>query len=131
MRKLISILVLLVLLNIGGCGGGGSSDSTCDFDFNSFLNGPNAQQADSQWDCINSADEVSSFQAFEDGAGFSSIIGPFTYERIGCRSASVDSAAGSSVVNNIDGSIESGILTFTQTFDADGTFDVGCVLVVF
>ena len=117
---------------IGGCGGGGGSDE-CDFDFNSFLNGPNAQFADSEWDCIDNFFELFAFQAFEDGAGFSTDLGPFTFQQIGCRRAAFQSGLGDGEIVNIEGSIASGVLTFDQVSNVpelDG-LSAGCLLVVF
>jgi len=61
--KIVAV-VLLSLGLIGGCGGSGGEG--CDFDFDAFLNGENAQSADSQWDCVDNFEELFSFQAFED-----------------------------------------------------------------
>ncbi len=132
MRAVI-LIVLVAFMSIGGCGGGdGGGNGGCDFDFDSFLNGPNAQSANSEWDCIvEDIVGIIAFQAFEDGTGFSSEIGPFTYQQTGCRSARFQSGEGSGSVVLIEGSIASGILTFTQLSDDLGDRDFGCELVVF
>jgi len=129
--KIVAV-VLLSLGLIGGCGGSGGGEG-CDFDFDAFLNGVNAQFADSQWDCIDSFDQLFSFQAFEDGTGFSTGVGPFTYQQTGCRSLNFQSGAGNGTVSNIQGSIDSGILTFFQTSSVPELNDIsaGCLLQVF
>jgi hypothetical protein len=132
----ISVVILIAMGAIGGCGGSSGSGS-CDFDFNSFLNGANADEAFSQWSCVGSKpgsivlDFV--FQAFEDETGFSTNVGPFTYEQTGCRSIRFQSGLGDGNVINLDGSNESGILTFDQTSSTPGLDGIssGCLLEVF
>ena len=134
--KIVAV-VLLSLGLIGGCGGSGGGEG-CDFDFDAFLNGVNANQATSQWDCVGSKpgeivpDFV--FQAFEDGTGFStSDVGIFTFQQTGCRSLNYQSGAGNATISNIQGSIDSGVLTFFQTSSTPELDDIssGCILVIF
>lgn len=124
------IVVLISFLAIGGCGGGGN-DGECDFDFDSFLNGPNADTATTAWSCVGDLSGEFAFQAFEDGTGFSSDLGPLTYQQIGCRRAAFQSGFGNAEVIDLNGSIASGILTYEQISnnpDLD-IGPVGCVLV--
>ena len=122
---------------IGGCGGGGGEGDACDFVLSVFFNGANADEATSQWNCEGSSpgeivpDFV--FQAFDDGTGFSSAVGPFTFQETGCRRASYQSGAGNATVSNIQGSIDSGILTFFQTSSTPelDNISAGCELQVF
>jgi len=130
MYKIVVISILFIFMalgNMGGCGGGGGG---CDFDFDSFLNGANSQAQTTQWDCLADDGTISTFAAFEDGTGVDTTIGVFTYERTGCRSASYQGSLDSGEVVNLEGSIESGILTFIQLSDNFGEFNVGCVLEV-
>jgi len=129
--KIVSV-VLLSFFIIGSCGGSGGGEG-CDFDFDAFLNGANAQVADSQWDCVDNFDELFSFQIFEDGTGFSTGVGVFTYQQTGCRSLNFQSAPGNATVSNIQGSIDSGFLTFFQTSSTPELNDISsaCVLQVF
>jgi len=94
--KIVAV-VLLSLGLIGGCGGGGGGGDgdACDFVLSVFFNGANADEAISQWDCVGSSPgEIVSdfaFQAFDDGTGFSSGVGPFTFQETGCRRISFQS----------------------------------------
>lgn len=56
---------------------------TCDL--SGVTNGPNAQSATSYWDCGGTG-AAFQFQAFDDGTGFSSTIGPFEFDLVhkGC-----------------------------------------------
>ena len=133
--KIITLVSLLAFMNIIGCGSSDGDDG-CDFDFDSFLNGPNAQQSDSLWNCINNVDQITEFQAFEDGTGFISgtVVlgdGPFTYQQTGCRSARLQTSGGTSFIMDLRGSTQSGILTFTQENVDGGIFSVACELEVF
>ena len=79
------------------------------------------------------ARRIFGFQAFEDGAGFSTGVGSFTFQQTGCRSLEFQSAFGNAMVSNIQGSQESGVLTFNQSSavpDLDN-ISAGCLLVVF
>jgi len=120
---------------IGGCGGGGGD--ACDFVLSVFFNGANAEEATSLWDCEGSSPgEIVpdfTFQAFDDGTGFSSQLGPFTFQETGCRRASFQSRAGDGSEINIGGSIASGILTFDQISSVPelNNISAGCVLQVF
>lgn len=130
--KGILALIVVAFLAVGGCGGGGGGGG-CDFDFDSFLNGPNAPGATSQWNCISEVTGEFAFQAFEDGTAFSTGLGPITYEQTGCRSADFQSGFGNAEVVNLDGSIQSGILTYDQISNEPDLDigSVGCVLLVF
>jgi len=135
MRTLVVALLFvgLGLLNIGGCGGSGGGDE-CDFDFDAFLNGADFQTATSQWNCTDNFDQQFSIQAFEDGTGFStSGVGIFTYQRTGCRMLVYQSAIGNATVSNLQGSIDSGVLTFFQTSSTPelDNLSSSCFLVVF
>jgi len=128
--KIIVLVLLLAFMNIGGCGGGSSSDDGCDFNFNGFLNGSNAQSQTSEWACLASDGNISTFAAFEDGTGVSTEYGIFTYNRSGCRSATYQGLLDSGELVNLEGSIALGILSFVQLSDNFGQFDVGCLLVI-
>ena len=124
------IVVLISFLAIGGCGGGGN-DGECDFDFDSFLNGPDAATATTVWSCVGDLSGEFAFQAFEDGTAFSSDLGPITYQQTGCRRAAFQSGSGNGEIINLEGSITSGILTYEQISnnpDLD-IGPVGCVWV--
>ena len=129
MRRVIG-LVLIAFMVIGGCGGG-SGGEDCDFDFNSFLNGPNAQSIESQWLCASNAGEFI-FVAFEDGTGESTGIGVFTYQQTGCRRAEFQSGVANGEIFDLEGSVLSGILTFKIDYDDPEFIDenVGCLLQV-
>ena len=134
--KIVAV-VLLSLGLIGGCGGGGGGDDACDFVLSAFFNGANANQATSLWDCVGSSpgeivDDIE-FQAFEDGTGFSTGVGVFTFQQTGCRSLNFQSGAGNATVSNIQGSINSGFLTFFQSSSTPELDDIsaGCILVIF
>lgn len=124
------IVLLVAFLAVGGCGGGGGNDGECDFDFDSFLNGPNAAEATTAWDCVDEFGNFA-FQAFADGTGFSTGAGPLTYQQTGCRRAAIQTGFGNAEVINLDGSIDSGILTFEQISNEPelDTGPAGCVLV--
>lgn len=126
MRKWIALLVFVGFLV--GCGGGGGG-GTCDFIIEDFLNGPNAQMQDSFWSCQGGGGAFD-FVAFEDGTGFSTGAGVFTWQETDCREIDFVSSAGSGIITDIQGSIQSGIITYTQISNDLGTFSVGCFLVV-
>jgi len=97
--KSILGLILISFMLVGGCGGGSDGDSggeveACNFVLSTFLNGPNAEQSDSLWDCINEDGRLFAFQAFEDGTGFSTGVGPFTFQETGCREITFQSVFG-------------------------------------
>jgi len=95
-----------------------------------FLNGPTAEQANSFWDCDSEVGTFE-FQAFEDGTGFSTGVGPFTFQETGCRQITFQSAFGEAMVINIEGSTASGIGTFEQVSEVP-VLDTGfaaCVLI--
>lgn len=124
------IVLIVAFLAVGGCGGGGGNDEECDFDFDSFLNGPNATEATTAWDCEDQF-AFFAFQAFEDGTGFSTGVGAFTFQRAGCRRAVFQSGSGNGEIKNLEGSIDSGILTYEQVSDNPNlnTGPAACILV--
>jgi len=124
MKRIIG-LVLIAFLAVGGCSGGGGGDE-CNFDFDSFLNGPNAQLANSEWDCTSAVTGEFVFQAFEDGTGLSSDIGPLTWQQSGCRSAAFQSGFGDGDIINLEGSKASGIITYDQVSNVP-ELDIGAV----
>lgn len=124
MKYLLIVFILIML----GCDGGGNDSQPCDFDFDSFLNGINSQQASSLWSCESDDGQIFIFQAFIDGTGFSTGIGIFTYEQTGCRSADFQGIESSGNIFDIDGSTQSGILIFMLAIDNGNLNSVGCLL---
>lgn len=101
-------------------------DGECNFDFDEILNGSTRSSQTSEWDCVGDG-EVFSVAFFEDETGFDSDLGPFTWERSGCRSLDFFSGFGVGEIFDLQGSIDSGIISFAQTIDGD-FFDVACEL---
>ena len=124
MRQVL-VFILLTVLVVTGCGGG---DDNCDFEFSSFLNGQDERSQTSEWDCVTEENHIFSFAAFEDGTGFSTDVGVFTYQQTGCRRAAFQSEFGSGDIVDIQGSRASGVLTFTQISDDLGDVSAFCVL---
>jgi len=126
------LFVALAFMNIGGCGGGGGN--ACDFVLSDIFNGPDAPQADSLWDCIDSDGELFDFQVFGNETGVATEVGLFVWEQTGCRRINIqfeeDGEEGEAVVKNIQGSIDSGELTFDFKIDGE-TFSAECFLVIF
>jgi hypothetical protein len=118
-------IIFFVLLFMVGCDG---IEFDCAFEFKGFLNGPDAENATSKWECVDPDDQLFSFQTFRDGTGFDSRIGPFTFERTGCTSLSLRSEEATAALIDIRGSIDSGMLTFMQVSGKLGNFDVFCEL---
>jgi hypothetical protein len=58
---------------------------------------------------------------------YSLLVGPFTWQETDCRAISYQTGFGSGEVSNINGSTESGIVTFTDTFEGESA-NVSCVL---
>ena len=130
--KFIIAITVFILIGLVGCDGGGdSSNEQCNFDFNSILNGIDAQQATSQWSCQSDDGQIFILQAFLDGTGFSTALGAFTFQQTGCTSADFQIGEELGSIFDIVGSIQSGILTFTLVFDTGLMFNVGCVLQIF
>ena len=138
MHRLIRVLLFVLLFaglglfNMGGCGGsssGGGED--CDFSINDVTNGPDSFNAFSLWACVNDLDEEFNFSVFDNGKGVSDGIGIFTWERTGCRSASVDGELASGEITNIEGSISIGLLAFDQQLNQVPINSSDCVLIVF
>jgi len=117
------ILVVLMVLSVAAfaCGGGGGTSETCAFDVNDFTNGANATAATSVWNCLTSGVSGSyTFAFYNDGAGYSSAVGAFTWEEVGCREVDVVAYNGTNQITDIEGSVASSIGTFTQ-HHPDGT----------
>ncbi len=119
-------MAALVLIAIGwfGCGG---SDESCNFEIADFTNGANASTATSFWNC-NSSNMAYTFAFYDDGAGYSSALGAFTWEEAGCREVDINAVDGTSQIRDIDGSIASGIGTFKQIHPDGSESTASCVL---
>ena len=146
--KKILIIITIAFGTIGGCGGDSDecgislfcdltrcSDIT-DFKIVDITNGPNAQQANSFWNCTNDFNEEYELSIFEDMTGVGTVIGDqFLWHQTGCRSISLASTDnfGLGMMFNIFGSSDDGILTYTEELmgrvgDASATCDL--VLIV-
>jgi len=132
MRILLTVLLFgLFAGSFVACDGGGEGEQ-CDFDFDAILNGANTELANSEWTCIDNFEQVFTVRVFEDGTGFSSSVGFFTFQQTGCRSLDFQSAVGNATVSNLQGSIDSGIVTFFQSssiLELDG-ISASCILVI-
>lgn len=127
MKPLLTLLIFLFV----ACGGGGSGQSTTGdddcLDTSTVTNGPNASNTDSFWDC-NSDTGAFDVQFYDDGTGLSTAVGAFTWKETGCNQFEISDAFDDSVVDNIEGSVASGIFTFDQTFSNGTKIDVSCIL---
>lgn len=116
------------MISIGGCGGSSDGEG-CDFNLNSILNGPNFDNATSEWECNGPAFE---FAFYQDGTGRNS--GAFIrYQRTGCRTISFQFETNPSiggVFDNLDGSVSEGVLTFDEFFQDTVIFQ-DCILRIF
>ena len=125
MRNSVTFLITIAIigfLSIGGCGGSDSFDG-CEFNFNGILNGPNFDQATSEWNCGGAAE----FAFYQDGTGrdFSSFI---TYQRTDCRMVAFqEDGVIEGVYDNLEGSRSSGFLSFTRIVE-DSEILLNCTL---
>jgi len=131
MKKVFSLIVLVVavsFLSAGGCGGGGG-DQDCDLNLNSILNGPDFDTAHSEWIC----DTMLEFALYADGTGIEPLdIGFFTYQRSGCRSLEFQAdEGGAGSIINLEGSRDLDFLSFDLVSEDFGNFPVNCTLNVF
>ncbi len=126
MKKLLNSIVIIGVisfLSIGGCGG--SSNDGCDFNFNGIINGPNFDEATSEWICNGGE-----FAFYQDGGGrdFSTLT---TYQRVGCRTVAFqEEGSPGGIYDNLDGSISSGFLSFDRIVESSETF-LTCTLDLF
>jgi len=127
--RLTLILLLLLFSSCGGASGEDligldASEQNCNFHMADFLNGNNAQDASTYWDC-RAGNQVGVGGWFRDGTGVSDGVA-FTWSQTGCDSIDyVGTVAGE--VTNMRGSINSGIFTYTQRSNGY-TQNVSCVL---
>ena len=118
-----ALTLVLIFAFVIGCD---DDDGGCKFDFDDILNGPTRPSQTSEWDCVGDGEEFS-VAFFENETGFDSDLGVFTWERSGCRSLFFFSGFGVGEIFDVQGSIDSGIISFAQTIDRD-FFDVACEL---
>ncbi len=126
MKKVIMLATLLIVAGLSACGGGGS-DEPCSFDISDFTNGANATVTTSVWNCTSSASSYT-FAFYNDGTGYSSALGGFTWEEVGCQQVDITDADGIDQIRNLEGSIASGIGTFTQTRPDGSELTTSCTL---
>ncbi len=146
--KKILIIITIAFGTIGGCGGDSDecgislfcdltrcSDVT-DFKILDITNGPNAQEANSFWNCTNDLNEEYELSIFADKTGESTemdINGPFLWSQCGCRSIRIKDLDnfGLGQIRNIQGSSDEGISTHILSLDATiGTRTATCDLVL-
>ncbi len=118
-----ALTLILIFAFVVSCD---DDDGECNFDFGEILNGSTRSSQTSEWDCVGDG-EVFSVAFFGDETGLDSDLGPFTWERSGCRSLDFFSGFGVGEIFDLQGSIDSGIISFAQTIDGD-FFDVACEL---
>lgn len=130
-----ALSVIIVLFT--ACGGGDSGSTTatntngssnpttaspaaskCTVDIAAMTNGNDAKHIDSAWLCTASNHNFA-FAFYDDGTGESTDVGPFTWQENSCGVLSVASSIGQLKIDQIAGSLISGIFTFRQT-NADG-----------
>lgn len=125
--KGITLLIVIAFMVIGGCSSGGN----CNFDLDSIFNAPNFDLSASSWDCESDEGPLLIFQIFGDGTGNSMNFGDFVFQQTGCRSLEFQSELqGDGAFININGSVESGVLTFDFISDDPEQDDISfeCVL---
>lgn len=127
--SLISTIVLISFLSIGGCGGSSGGGEVCDFNLSGIQNGPSFGNATSEWECNGPSNE---FAFYQDGTGrdFSVLT---TYQRVGCRTINFQDQPNpdvQGVYENLNGSKSEGILTFDRIFQGTTTFQ-DCTLRIF
>ena len=124
--SLLGIIILISFISIGGCGWSSGGGEGCDFNLNGILNGPNFDQATSEWECNGPANE---FAFYQDGTGRD--LGVFTnYQRAGCRTINFQDQPNpgvGGVYENLNGSKSQGVLTFDRIFQGTTTFQ-DCIL---
>lgn len=131
---IFTILSLIGMTVVGsvGCGSaesdqlGLNTSESCDFQLSSFMNGPNSQEATTFWNCTEGG-RSNDLVVFADGTGASELNGAFTWRQTGCRSVSYDGGSVSGEITDINGSIESGILTAKDHYNGQ-TYNASCVL---
>lgn len=121
-----SFCCVISSLSLVACGGGGTGDS-CTFDISDFTNGANASVTQNVWNCASSNSSYT-FAFYGDGAGYSSALGAFTWDEVGCRAVDIVAANGTNQIRAIEGSIASGIGTFTQTTPGGTELTASCTL---
>lgn len=134
MRKLLcSIVLISAFSSCGGDSGGGTQlgldqnlSRTCTFQLSSFLNGANARESRTYWDCTSNGRNFSA-QLFSDGTGISNTAGGFTWSQTGCNSLVGNTSQNTETLTEINGSTASGIVTFRDTIQTT-TVNVSCIL---
>ena len=123
--SLLGIIILISFISIGGCGGSSGGGEGCDFNLNGILNGPNFDQATSEWECDGSA-VGNEFAFYQDGTGrdFSTLT---TYQRVGCNTINFQDEFVEGVYINLNGSKNEDFLTFDRIVD-DSIISLDCTL---
>ena len=131
----VTMFVMIGFLSIGGCTTNTEEFPGCDFDFNGILNGPNFDEATSEWNC---GGEFAFYQD-ETGRDFSVLT---DIDRTGCRTVSFEDQAPPAAANtrgvemiqgvydNLAGSVDEGVLSFDRIVDEESTF-LECVINIF
>lgn len=114
MNRSIALIACVIFLLGNSCGSSSGSES-CSLDINDFTNGANAAAAVSVWSCRSSGASSSyTFAFYDDGTGYGSTLGAFTWSETGCQQVDVAAYNGTNQIRDIEGSIASGIGTFRQ-----------------
>ena len=125
------LIIVISFISIGGCGGGGSSEG-CDFNFSGIKNGPNFNNATTEWDCSGETESgqptSGEFAFYDDGTGrdYSDLT---TYQRAGCRSVNFQDEFVEGEYINLDGSKSENFLSFTRIVNDFETF-LECTLTI-
>ncbi len=124
--SVLGIILLISFISIGGCGGSSGGGEPCDFNLNGILNGPNFDQATSEWECNGPANE---FAFYQDGTGrdFSVLT---TYQRVGCNTINFQDEFVEGVYIDLEGSKASNFLSFTRIV-GDAELFLECTLRIF
>ena len=139
MKKLVIISILMATM--AACGGGGDSatttsgnnsgsSTTSTFDSSKFTNGANATKATSEWDCnfSGATTNTATLAFYADGTGTSSAIGAFTWTDVGNNEVDLEGYEGLYKLENLAGSIASGIVTCREITPSGGTVTASCTL---